>query len=83
MSAQQLVIEIDHDSGHLQILALTQFGNWEPVLTLDVNAPEVISRYRTPLLLRCGYSHDFQSDIPHDVGDKRGVIPQDSRPSQS
>lgn len=83
MSAQQNVIEIDHDSGYLEILALTQLGSWEPIITLDVNAPEVISRYRTPLLLRCGYSHDFQSDAPHDVGEKRGVIPQDNLPSQS
>jgi hypothetical protein len=83
MSTEQRVVEVDHDSGHLEILALTQTGSWDAILTLNPNAAEVVGRYRTPLLLRFGYSQDFQSDIPQAESDKRGVMPHDSLPVQS
>jgi hypothetical protein len=78
-----LIIEADHSSGLLDILALTQFGTWEPIATVAINHPQIMERYRTPLLLRFGYSQAFQSDIPQDVGDVRGVIPHDNLPLQS
>lgn len=77
------ILEVDHSTGFLEVLALTQSGTWEPIVTVAINEPEIINRYRTPLLLRFGYSQAFQSDMPHDVGDLRGVIPQNSLPEQS
>jgi hypothetical protein len=83
MANENQIVEADHSSGLLDILALTQSGTWEPIATVAINEPEIINRYRTPLLLRFGYSQAVQSDMPHEVGDVRGVIPQDNLPEQS
>ena len=82
-NSETQIIEADHKSGLLDILALTQSGSWEPIATVAINEPEIIRRYRTPLLLRFGYSQTFQSDLPHDVGAVRGVMPQSNLPLQS
>lgn len=77
------VIEVPLNAAFIEILALTQTGSWDAIVTLDPNAGEIVGRYRTPLLLRFGYSHNFQSDGPQLELEKRGVIPQRSLPSQS
>lgn len=56
MANENQIIEADHSSDLLDILALTQFGTWEPIATVAINASEIIERYRTPLLLRFGYA---------------------------
>jgi hypothetical protein len=77
------IVEADHNSGLLEILALTQSGTWEPIVTIAINEPEIVNRYRTPLLLRFGYSQTFQSDCPQTPGRSSGVMPQSSLPEQS
>jgi hypothetical protein len=77
------IIEADHSTGLLDILTLTQSGTWEPICTVAINSNEIIDRYRTPLLLRLGYSHATQLDVPQRPGEYSRVIPHRNRPEQS
>ena len=70
MTNENQIIEADHNSGLLDILALTQFGTWEPIATVAINTPEIVNRYRTPLLLRFGYSQALRPTFPK----RRGVV---------
>ncbi|HKO95642.1 MAG TPA: hypothetical protein VJU86_01530 [Pyrinomonadaceae bacterium] len=62
------VREINDDHELLNVLGLTRSGLWEPIATIHVNNREIVERYRTPLIVKLGYTHSFQSDIPQRPG---------------
>jgi hypothetical protein len=62
------IIEIREDCGLMDVLVLTRHGSWEPLATIQIDTREVIERYRTPLLVKFGYTHSDQSDRPQEPG---------------